>query len=74
MRTITSCISNADAHGPALCQQVLGQQGRLVSLSFPDANDQSMRARVAELVEPTLQSCRCGLSKDDASDLGPAVV
>src|SRR5215213_7808357 len=53
--TSTSCTSNIDRLGPAVCQQIGGDQGGIVAALLPNAGDQGVGGRIGQLVEPALQ-------------------
>ena len=60
-RTVNSCISTTDALGPALRQQVGGEQGGLVAALTPNTHDELLSTRVGERIESARQRGRSGL-------------
>ncbi len=49
------CTSSGDLLGPAPGKEICGEQGGIVAALLPDAGDQRVGGRVAQLVEPALE-------------------
>src|ERR1700751_2039933 len=59
--TTTSCTSSGDALRPPLCEQIGGEQRRLVALPLPDTRNQCGSGGIGELVKLALQRRGRGL-------------